>query len=339
MVINIKKSENVNFYKNEFVIEKDIPNESCFDEQKYPNEITILKQELHNPNNILLKEEDLINIFKKSGLNDYKFQSKKFHLYQQVFVNKSYSDDRLKKPQKYVEEYDDPTTDVSKCVPIQKESNERLEWLGDGQIQAIVSSYLFERYSKHNNIDEGFYTKNRSKLVKTDALAKYSEYLGLNKFLLISKYLEDNCNGRNNPKFLEDCFEAFVGVLYLDSYKKHGMNIVTKFIVNILESVINFSILTIYDDNYKDILMRYYQKNFLGAVPTYGDIKVDEIGDANDDTKPKKKIFTVCVYDPNKKIIGYGTAKSKKEAEQLSAKEGCKYYNIKVFDTQSYYIS
>jgi ribonuclease-3 len=339
MVINIKKNENNNFYKNEFVIEKDINYDTYFDEQKSINDIVILKQELHNPNNILLKESDLTNILKKSGLNDYQYQPKKFHLYQQVFVNKSYSEDRLKKPQKYVEEYDEPTTDVSKCVPIQKESNERLEWLGDGQIQAIVSAYLFERYSKHKNIDEGFYTKNRSKLVKTDALAKYSEYLGLNKYLLISKYLEDYCNGRNNPKFLEDCFEAFVGVLYLDSYKRYGISIVTKFIVNILESVINFSILTIYDDNYKDILMRYYQRNFAGAVPTYGDIKVDEIGDPNDDTKPKKKIFTMCVFDPNKKIIGYGTAKSKKEAEQLSAKEGCKFYNIKVFDTQSYYVN
>jgi ribonuclease III len=342
MVINIKKTNNQqnnqfinneknNFYKNEIFIENEGNKPSI--------EIIIIKQELHNPKNILFKESDLKNIFKKAGLDDYKYQPKKFHLYQQVFVNKSYSEDRLKKPQKYVEEYDDPSTDVSKCIPIQKESNERLEWLGDGQIQATVSAYLFERYSKHNNIDEGFYTKNRSKLVKTDALAKYSEYLGLNKFLLINKYLEDFCNGRNNPKFLEDCFEAFVGALYLDSYKRFGTNIVCKFIINILEATINFPILTIYDDNYKDILMRYYQKAFLGAVPTYGDIKVEEIGDSEDDSKPKKKIFTMCVYDTTKKIIGYGTAKSKKEAEQLAAKEGCKYFNIKVFDTQSYYIN
>jgi len=80
----------------------------------------------------------------------------------------------------------------------------------------IVSQYLFHRYLKQ---DEGFLTKLKTKLVRTNMLAKFSLYIGLDKHILISKYVEDMCGGRTNECILEDTFEAFIGALYEDVYR------------------------------------------------------------------------------------------------------------------------
>ena len=102
------------------------------------------------------------------------------------------------------------------CIALQPYSNERLEYLGDSVLGGIVSSYLFHRYKTMN---EGFLTKLKTKLVRTRMLAAFSRYLGLGKYLLISKHVEEVCDGRKNDRILEDLFEAFLGALFKDAYQ------------------------------------------------------------------------------------------------------------------------
>ena len=152
-------------------------------------------------------------------------------------------------------------------------------------------------------------------MVKTDSLCKFAFYLGLNKHLVLSKYFEEKCNGRNNPFVLEDCFEALIGALYLQTRDEVGYSIVTRFIVTIFERLVDFPTLIMVNDNYKDQLMWYYQKNFSGAVPAYEEIEVEVLETG--------RIFTMGASNMDGEIIGTGRGKSKKEAEQLAAKDAC----------------
>jgi ribonuclease-3 len=294
---------------------------------------------LHNPSNKFITHDDLTKIFQKasiledivsSGDNVNDFDLKNF---QKAFTHISYTINRNKKQGKNVIEKEDVNVIPQKCVPIQDDSMERLEWLGDSIIQSVVGIYIWERFPGQ---DEGFYTIFRSKLVKTEALANLAGFLQMGKHLLISKYTEDYCNGRTHAKHLEDCFEAFIGVLYEQTGKKHKYDIVQKFIINCIETKIDIPMLVMYNDNYKDILMRYYQINFDGKFPIYCDTGVEEISQGDD--VQKKKIYTSCVKDIYGKDLAFGSAKSKKEAQQLSAKEACKKFGIKISETINYYL-
>ena len=210
---------------------------------------------------------------------------------------------------------------------------ERLEWLGDSIIQSIVGVYIWERFP---NQEEGFYTIFRSKLVKTEALAQLGGFLGFNPLLIISKHTEDYCNGRTNAKHLEDAFEAFIGALWEQTGAKYKYDIVKKFILNSIEAKVDIPMLIIYNDNYKDILMRYYQSHFDGKFPTYSSVNTEEISQGED--KAKRKVYTESVKDIYGHDIAFGSAKSKKEAQQIAAKEACKMFGLRVSDGINYYL-
>lgn len=291
---------------------------------------------LHNPLNRYITHNDLRKILQKANvLEDISTPIEEFNLknFQKAFTHISYTVHRDRKQGKNVIEKEDVGVIPEKCIPIQADSMERLEWLGDSIIQSVVGVYIWERFP---NQDEGFYTIFRSKLVKTEALSNLAGFLEMGKHLLISKYTEDYCNGRTHSKHLEDCFEAFIGVLYEQTCEKHKYDIVKKFIINCIETKIDIPMLVMYNDNYKDILMRYYQVHFDGKFPLYGDVGVEEISQGDD--VQKKKIYTSCVKDIYGKDIAFGTAKSKKEAQQLAAKEACRIFGIKVSQSVNYYL-
>ena len=304
-------------------------------------EVNIVYQNLHNPANKYITHDDLKDIFQKANILE-KFSEKSINIYnfrldsfQKAFTHISYTDKRQKKQGKNVVETEAEDIDVNMCLPIQTGSGETLEWLGDSIIQSVVAIYLWKRCPGQ---DEGFYTKTRSKLVKTITLGKFGEYLEFDRHLLISKHLEDFNNGRKNPKHLEDCFEAFVGALYNETEKHFKYELVTDFIINIIERVIDMPMLIMYDDNFKDILMRYYQKMFNGKFPTYTEICVEEISQGESENAPKKKIFTIAVNDAEGEELTQGTAKSKKEAQQIAAKEACKLYGLPITDNMNYFL-
>ena len=270
----------------------------------------IVKQPLLNLRNRRISKKQVLDIFKKVDieLND----DIDMDLWQKVFIHKSYAENRKKKNQYEVLYDSDSDTDYSDALPLFEDSYERLEFMGDAVLQSVAGVYLFDRFPTQ---DQGFLTKIRSKMVKTESLCKFAFYLGLQNHLIMSKFFEEKSNGRNNPFVLEDCFEALIGALYLQTRETEGYSLVRKFIITIFERLVDFPTLIMVNDNYKDQLMWYYQKNFAGAVPTYEEIDV-EVTETN-------RIFTMGVADMNGEIVGTGRGKSKKEAEQLAAKDAC----------------
>ena len=260
-----------------------------------------------NENNVLIKNEDVERLFKKFNIN---FKVNNINLYRKALTHKSY----IKR--EYYGLYKDILDEAFRLfpkdtLPLQDASNERFEFLGDSVIDLIVAEYLFDRYPKEK---EGFMTKLRTKLVRTSTLAKLSSYLRLTDYIIMSKYVEDLCDGRQNPKLLENCFESLVGVLY----KQLGFEFCNDFVLALIENVdlIDISDMIENDDNFKDQLMRYCHRTYEGRNPVYKELKVEGLSN--------HAIFTMCVMVPisENKMIMLGMAKgpSKKDAEQESAK-------------------
>ena len=270
---------------------------------------------VHNKKNKLVSRQFINDILKRFNITK---RVNNLDIWRRAFVHKSYCIHRKKKFKN--EDFEYPN-DNYKYIQLQEESSECLEWLGDGIIQAVTAQYLWKRYPKQN---EGFLTKTRSKLVRTDALARFARYLKLQSYVLISFYMESIGNGRENPKILEDVFESFMGAMSEDlgNSPYEGYKFCYDFFVRIMERVVDFADLIQRDDNYKDQLMRYCHQRFKGINPKYESINVNTDG--------KIKIYTEAVRDivDGKTIIGKGTARSKKEAQQISAKNALIHYGV-----------
>tara|TARA_B110000858_G_scaffold194343_1_gene248573 strand:- start:943 stop:1785 length:843 start_codon:yes stop_codon:yes gene_type:complete len=270
---------------------------------------------VHNKNNKLVTKSFINKILSNFGI---KKKVRNLDIWRRAFIHKSYCTHRKKV---FKNEAFDVPADGYEYIPLQKKSCETLEWLGDGIIQSITAQYLWKRYPDQN---EGFLTKTRSKLVRTETLARFSRYLKLKKYILLSQYMENICNARDNPKSLEDAFEAFIGAMSEDlgDSPSQSYKICYKFFVTIIERVIDFGVLIMKDENYKDQLMRFYHQKFNGTNPTYESLLID--------SSKKIKIYTEVVrhLDNRSIIIGKGTARSKKEAQQSAAKAALKYHKV-----------
>ena len=225
---------------------------------------------VYNENNFYITKEIIQSILQKGNIHK---EINDIQLWQQAFIHKSYcKNNDFKKNEKFYGNIDAISLNDDKhknIMPLQDDSNEVLEWLGDGIIQSVSAIYLYKRYNKQR---EGFLTKIRSKLVKTESLAKLALSLNFDKYLILSKHIEIICNGRKNARILEDSFEAFIGAMF--NYfglknESEGFNICSTFIINTMEQNIDITDLIMNDDNYKDQLMRYYQKTYGGIFPKY----------------------------------------------------------------------
>ena len=101
------------------------------------------------------------------------------------------------------------------ACPSLKESYETMEFLGDALLGSVVSTYLYKRYVGHFEIDEGFLTKLKIRLVCGRDWVIFSKCLGLDQWIILSKHIDDNCGGRDNIHILEDVYEAFLGAFIL----------------------------------------------------------------------------------------------------------------------------
>ncbi len=181
-------------------------------------------------------------------------------------------------------------------------SNERLEFLGDSVLSIIVADYL---YHKFNNMPEGELTKLRASLVCEKSLCAFSRELGIGEFLLLGKG-EEKGGGRERDSILADAFEAVLAAIYLDG----GMEIAKKHVLRFVLPELSHTNDEVFKD-YKTALQEIIQRNPEENV-TY--ILTGESGPDHN------KCFEVEVH-LNSNVIGKGTGKSKKAAEQAAAKE------------------
>lgn len=182
-------------------------------------------------------------------------------------------------------------------------SYERLEYLGDAVMELVISEYLY----KNTEYQEGEMTKLRSYYVCAAAHYEYSKKLGLNEFVLLGNG-EEETGGRNRKAIIADIYEAFIGAIFLDQ----GFEYVKKFIYKYIIPIIEDNKTNFFND-YKSILQEYVQTDKRSLMYQV----IDESGPAHN------KTFTVVVKIDDI-LYGKGTAGSKKEAEQLAAKDALK---------------
>ncbi len=189
-----------------------------------------------------------------------------------------------------------------------EKSNQRLEFLGDAILGAIVAEYLFQNYPE---LHEGDLTKYRVRLVDKNALYKTALNLDLQNIVLYDKrFIKDDETGLKS--ILADAMEALIGAIYLDQ----GLLKVKAFIEEQIIDFIDYSV----DSNYKGQLLERSHKMGKGN-PVYELVNVKG--------PEHEKIFTVAVSVGEKKLA-VGTGRNKKSAEQNAAKEA-----LSVLDNQN----
>jgi ribonuclease-3 len=179
-----------------------------------------------------------------------------------------------------------------------KVNNERLEYLGDAILDAILSDFLFEKFQDAN---EGFMTKIRSRIVNRDVLNQLAVSMGIDK-ILISKV-----NSIHPTKNLYgDALEALIGAVFLDKGFKKTKKL---FIRNVLNKYLDLRVIVNTDSDYKSLVFEWVQKNKSSLIFTYNE---------EYDFKLKRSVFsTTLIID--KEELGEGHGDSKKEAEQEAA--------------------
>ena len=195
------------------------------------------------------------------------------------------------------------------CLPLQKADNEELEYAGDGLLSGVVGTYLKERFSGQG---EGFMTNLRTEIVNNDRLGELAKKVGFAPWLVISRHVEEVCDGRQNLRLLGSLFEAWLGALYYTLGKGgRGFEAVQTFVIQVLERHIYFVELITKNTNYKDQLLRWFQANY-HQPPRYK--VVQEEGPSHD------RVFTMGVLDIHGHVIASSSARNKKEAEQEASR-------------------
>lgn len=181
-----------------------------------------------------------------------------------------------------------------------KENNQRLEFLGDAVLDFVVGEYLYLTYPDK---PEGELTKMRAAVVNETTLARKARDIGLGQALFLGKG-EQASGGRDRPSILADALEAVIGAVYL----QHGFEEVRRFILKMLISEINELNEGNYGD-FKTMLQERAQKKECNVEYRI----LEEKGPDHD------KLFTAGVFIEGS-LMGKGTGKTKKEAEQHAAR-------------------
>ncbi|MEG2340420.1 MAG: ribonuclease III [Odoribacter sp.] len=174
---------------------------------------------------------------------------------------------------------------------------ERLEFLGDAILGAIVAELLYKFFP---NKDEGFLTRVRSKVVSRESLNELAINIGLNKAVVAKSDIS------HNKHVYGDVFEAFIGAMFLDQGFVHTKHFIEKFI---FPNFFNIKDLVSIDTNYKSRLIEWSQKN-----------KVEVKLHTEDTGRGRRNKFCCIIKFPEgEKGRGYGSCK--KEAEQDAAQK------------------
>ncbi|HAG12246.1 MAG TPA: ribonuclease III [Ruminococcus sp.] len=178
--------------------------------------------------------------------------------------------------------------------------NERLEFLGDSVLSIVVSNHLF----RNTKLPEGDLTKIRASLVCEKSLFEWAKTIRLGDYLLLG-HGEDQSGGRERPSVLSDAFEAVIAAIFLDG----GMDAAEPYILRFLPEHFDRPSEAFHD--YKTVLQEVIQQN------PEEHVEYVLVGAEGPD---HAKQFHVEVR-LNSNVIGKGTGRSKKSAEQNAAKE------------------
>lgn len=175
-------------------------------------------------------------------------------------------------------------------------NNERLEYLGDAVLDAIIADYLYHMYPLES---EGFLTQVRARIVNGEKLSEIASGIGLNH-LVISNSIRPQAK----KNLYGDAFEALIGAIYLD----RGYRFTAKFIVSkVLRKYINIPDLIATDTNYKSQLIEWAQR------------EKKEVRFSTEESESNSKSFVSFVLIEEERM-GKGEGSSKKNAEQEAAR-------------------
>lgn len=185
-----------------------------------------------------------------------------------------------------------------------RDSNERLEFLGDAFFDAVISEELYRRLEK---VDEGRLTKTRALIVCEKSLAVVAKKLGIGEFLNLGKG-EEQSGGRKRESILADALEAIVAAIYLDG----GFDAMRQFVAREFASAI--------DDALNGKLFADYKTQVQEVLQKRGkNTKIRYVTDREEGPDHDKTFYVHLVCDGI--TMGKGSGKTKKEAEQNAAKE------------------
>jgi len=179
-----------------------------------------------------------------------------------------------------------------------KENNERLEYLGDAILDAVVSDILFKKYPKKT---EGFLTQMRSKIVSRKMLGKIAKQMGIQELLRHSKL-----KIKDSPSVLGNALEALIGAIYLDQGYKMAYLFISK---KLISPYIDLNTLIHEELNYKSKLLEWSQKNG----------KELELIIVDEKNYKAYRVFT-AVAIIEKEEMGKGKGRNKKNAENEAAR-------------------
>ncbi|MGI4021582.1 MAG: ribonuclease III [Janthinobacterium lividum] len=189
-----------------------------------------------------------------------------------------------------------------------KNSNERLEFLGDAVLGSVVAEVLFKMYPYE---DEGFLTELRSKIVSRINLNQLGYKLGFEQLVEFDKRV---INTSRQSSLLGDAFEALVGAVYLDK----GYNFTKDFLINrIIKSHIDIHKLENTETNFKSKLIEWCQRH---SKDVTFELTTNQLGESS-------KLFTVQA-NIDGEVLGSGKEFNKKTAEKLAAEKACEALGI-----------
>ncbi|KAA6317074.1 hypothetical protein EZS27_032716, partial [termite gut metagenome] len=177
-------------------------------------------------------------------------------------------------------------------------NNERLEFLGDAILNAIVADILYIHFENKN---EGFLTNTRSKIVQREALNELAIKIGLDKLIKSSTH-----SSSHNNYLYGNAFEAFIGAIYMDRGHKYCKRFIEKRIIN---PYINLDELSRKEVNFKSKLIEWSQKN---KIKTSFEL-IEQFFDDKSDLIFQTQILLEGVS------AGIGSGYSKKESQQNAA--------------------
>lgn len=190
-----------------------------------------------------------------------------------------------------------------------KDCNERLEYLGDAILGAIVADFLFKKYPSK---DEGFLTEIRSRIVSRDSLNKIAIKLGIDKLV---EFDQKKKQASSFKSIYGDAMEAFLGAVYLD----RGYDFCQKFIVKkLLLTHLDLEEIVENDSNYKSKLIEWSQKH-------NKEIRFVLLEDQPETRNHKQFVVRL---DIDNEMVAQGIGFTKKKAEQDAARRACDILEI-----------